>query len=103
MLQGTGAYYTIIFSINVRHLQEHDILIDCQHGFRARRSCETQIITLVHELAESLDNSRQIDMIILEFSKAFERVPYQHLLKKLYHYGFRGQTYTELDQIIPYE
>ena len=53
-----------------------------------------QMITLVHELADSLDNSRQVDMIILDFSKAFDRVPHQRLLKKLHYYGVRGQTYN---------
>ena len=42
----------IIVSNILRHVEEHDILTDCQHGFRARRSCETQMITLVHELAD---------------------------------------------------
>ena len=84
----------IIVSNIPRHVEEHDILTDCQHGFRTRRSCETQMITLVRELAESLDNSRQVEMIILDFSKAFDWVPHQRLLKKLHHYGVRGQTYN---------
>ena len=84
----------IIVSNILRHLEEHDIITDCQHGFRARRSCETQMITPVHGLAESLDNGRQVDMMVLDFSKAFDRVPHQRLLKKLDHYGVRGETYN---------
>ena len=83
----------IIVSNILRHVEDHDILTDCQHVFRARRSCETQMIT-VHELAESLDNGRQVDMIILDFSRAFDRVPHQRLQKKLDHYGVRCQTYN---------
>ena len=39
-----------------RHLEEQDILTYCQHGFRARRSGEAQVVTLAHELAEATDS-----------------------------------------------
>ena len=45
----------IIVSNTMKHLEHHNILTDCQHGFRARRSCETQLETLCHDLADSLD------------------------------------------------
>ena len=50
----------IIVSNTMKHLEHHKILTDCQHGFRARRSCETQLVTLCHELADSLDKNKQI-------------------------------------------
>ena len=77
----------------VKHLEKHDILNDCQHGFRAKRSCETQILTLYHELAASLNKKTQTDMVILDVSKAFDRVPHQRLLKKIHHYGIRDNTF----------
>ena len=46
-----------------------------------------------HELFSSLDKGIQTDMIILDFSKAFVRVPYRRLLKKTHHYGIRGNTH----------
>ena len=82
----------IIVSQTMKHLERHKILHDCQHGFRARKSYETQLLTLAHELAESLDKRTQTDMIILDFSKAFDRVPHQRLLKKVHHYDIRGRT-----------
>ena len=78
-----------MFSIT---LDEHHILTDCQHGFRARRSCETQLLTLAQELIAGLDKRHQHDMIILDFSKAFDRVPHERLMVKLGHYGIRGAT-----------
>ena len=56
-------------------------------------NCETQLLTLVHELAETVDTGGQMDLVILEFSKAFDRVPHRRLLEKLSHYGIRGQTH----------
>ena len=82
----------IIVSSILKHLDAHQILTDCQHGFRARRSCETQLLTLAHELLSSLDVGYQHDLIILDFSKAFDRVPHERLLKKLDHYGIRDST-----------
>ena len=82
----------IIVSNIMRHLDKHKLLTDCQHGFRRRRSCETQLLTLADELIKGLDKGRQLDLAILDFSKAFDRVPHERLLKKLDHYGIRGKT-----------
>jgi len=46
----------------------------------------------VNDIASSLDNSQQIDAILLDFSKAFDKVPHRRLALKLRHYGVRGQT-----------
>ena len=85
----------IIVSNTMKHLEHHKILTDCQHGFRAQRSCETQLVTLCHELADSLDMNKQTDMVILDFSKAFDWVPHQCLLIKLCHYGIQGTTFKQ--------
>ena len=84
----------------MNQLERYNILDDCQHGFRAKRSCETQILTLYHELAASLDKKIQTDMIILDFSKAFNRVPHQRLLKRVHHYGIRGTTYQWISSFL---
>ena len=50
-------------------------------------------MTLTHDLASSLDNGIQTDMVVLDFSKAFDRVPHQRLMRKLHHSGIRGSTH----------
>ena len=67
----------IITSNVIKHLDEHNILTDCQHGFKARRSCETQLLTLADEFVSGIDKKHQQDLIVLDFSKAFDRVPHQ--------------------------
>ena len=62
-----------------------------QHGFHERRSCETQLIQLVEELAHNTSQGRQTDLILLHFSKAFDRVNHMKLLHKLQH-GVRDNT-----------
>ena len=41
----------ILHSNIMDHLEEHNILTDAQHGFRCKRSCETQLIATIQELA----------------------------------------------------
>ena len=73
-------------------ISEQNILFDLQHGFREKRSCETQLIMLVDELAKNMQAKKQTDLILLDFSKAFDKVAHEKLLLKLHFYGIRGNT-----------
>ena len=75
--------YTHIFS----HLNKHQVLSDNQHGFRQGRSCKTQVLLTINDLAKSLDNNLQTDVIFLDFAKAFDKVDLSCLIHKLDHYG----------------
>ena len=90
----------VITSNVMKHLESHNILTDCQHGFRARRSCETKLLTSAQELLAGLDKKHQHDLIILDFSKAFDRVPHQCLMRKLDLYGIRGSTYDWIEAFL---
>jgi len=58
-------------------------LADEQHGFRKKRSCESQLITTIHKIAELADSGKSVDGIILDFSKAFDTVCHSKLIAKL--------------------
>ena len=47
---------------------------------------------LVDELAKNMQLGKQTDLILLDFSKAFDKVAHEKLLLKLYFYGIRGNT-----------
>ena len=51
----------IISSQVMRHLDKNDILTDAQHGFRKRRSCETQLLLSSNDFLKSLDSNTQTD------------------------------------------
>ena len=78
----------------MEHLESSNILYEMQHGFRSNRSCESQIISLAHQLAQNNDKNIQTDLIIMDFAKAFDTVPYKRLISKLKFYGISDQTTT---------
>ena len=82
----------IVTSHIMKHLESNNILYDLQHGFRHSRSCETQLLSFIQELQSSNNTNMQTDLIIMDFAKAFDKVPHRHLLYKLNHFGITGKT-----------
>ena len=84
----------IIHKHIMNHLDANNILTDTQHGFRPKRSCESQLIVTHHDIAQQLDrrDTKQVDAIILDFAKAFDKVPHKRLTLKLQFYGITGPT-----------
>ena len=76
----------------MKHLDSNNILCENQHGFRQKHSCESQLLLTTDDIAKHLDASEQIDMAILDFSKAFDKVSHQRLSSKLEFYGIRNDT-----------
>ena len=76
----------IIFHHIMGYLDAHHVLVNYQHGFLRGNSCESQLITIVEHLARNLDHGKQTDVLLLDFSRAFDTVPHKRLLKKLDHY-----------------
>ena len=66
----------ILYSHIMTHLQNNSVLCNAQHGFRRKHSCETQLIEVVDDFARTLNEGGQADVIALDFSKAFDRVPH---------------------------
>ena len=77
----------IVFSSIINYMEDNNFLTDVQHGFRRQRSCETQLITTSHDFINCLENKGQIDAILLDFSKAFDKVHHSSLLYKIKQYG----------------
>jgi len=73
----------VIFHSIMDHVQHHNVLIDNQHGFRSGFSCQTKLISLIEDISHAMDSGFQTDVILLDFSKAFDTVP---LLNKLQYF-----------------
>lgn len=91
---------TSIISKTVEHIISHDIhehlsanniLNDCQHGFRAQRGCESQLLNTTTDIINNLDDRLQTDLVVLDFAKAFDVVSHSKLVFKLGKLGIRPQ------------
>ena len=76
----------------VAHMMKNDLFCDEQHGFVPRRSCMTQPLLCIEEWTSILDERNgMLDIIYLDFKKAFDSVPHQRLTEKLRAYGVAGE------------
>ena len=80
----------IVASNVVKHLDSNQILYYLQHGFRSKRSCETQLTMLIEKTHTNLKEGKQTDIILLDISKAFDKVNHENLIVILHNYGIRG-------------
>ena len=74
----------------MRHADANGILKKQPTWLRPRRSPETQLILTVDEIAKQLDKGKLVDMAILDFQNAFDKVPNRRLIYTLCHYGMSG-------------
>ena len=63
-----------------------------QFGFIPGRSCTTQFLHVLDYFTHHLDCGYSVDVIYLDFKKAFDSVPHQRLLQKLSSFGIHGKT-----------
>jgi len=84
----------------LKHLDKYKILTDAQHGFRAKRSCETQLIITLDDIIKNAAQGKQVDIALLDFSKAFDKVPHKRLLHKLHFFGIRNNTLNWINSFL---
>ena len=83
----------IIFHHIMSHFDSSNILNPLQHGFRPNHSCQTQLVDLIEDIQRSTNDHKQVDLLFLDFSKAFDTVPHKRLLNKLNSYGIQGPIF----------
>ena len=75
----------------VSHLELNNLIKDSQHGFRRARSCLTNLLEFFHKMICVYDESKAVDVIYLDFKKAFDTVPHERLLMKVKAVGVKGK------------
>ena len=74
------------------HMESNNLLRNSQHGFRRRRSCLTNLLEFFHNVFTEHDRDKAVDVIYLDFQKAFDKVPYRRLLSKVRALGIDGMV-----------
>ena len=82
----------ILSSQIMRHLNKNKLLYSKQHGFRAEVSCETQLIEHTSDVLKIVQERKQCDTVVMDFSKAFDKVSRDRLLYKLDRAGIDKNT-----------
>lgn len=81
---------SIIRDAVVDYLTRHNLIKNTQHGFMSRRSCTTNLLEFLEGCTRIYDNGDPIDIIYLDFAKAFDKVPHSRLLNKMRSLGITG-------------
>ena len=77
----------------LEHIYGNQIMNDSQHGFTKGRSCLTNLLDFFETVYEKLDRDRAVDIIYLDFAKAFDKVPHLRLSSKLEACGIEGNIH----------
>ena len=82
------------------YFETNSFFTNCQHGFRNHRSCVTQLLEVLNDFTNFIESKDCIDVIYLDFSKAFDTVPHKRLLTKLKSYGIDGNVLGWIDDFL---
>ena len=74
------------------HLESNNLIKDSQHGFRRGRSCLTNLLEFFHHMFSTYDKSRAVDILYLDFKKAFDKVPHKRLMNKVRSLGITDEV-----------
>ena len=88
----------IIKDAVIDHLLQNNLLCPSQHGFVPRRSCVTNLLEYLEEVTAALDAGDPYDTVMIDFRRAFDVVPFRHLLRKLEAHGILGNLLRWFDE-----
>jgi hypothetical protein len=75
----------------VKHLEKNKLIRQSQHGFMKNRACVTNLLTFLEKATAEVDSGEAVDVVYLDFAKAFDKVPHARLKKKMAAHGIGGR------------
>ena len=79
-------------------LYEHCLatLVNPQYGLRRRRLAVLQLLVYMDHLYKSVNQGTEIEVVYTDFERAFDKVDYGVILRKLWHIGVRGRLWMTI-------
>jgi len=75
------------------HLMGNNLIEKSQHGFMPGKSCTTNLLEFLEEVTKAVDAGQPVDVVYLDFAKAFDKVPRKRLMEKLRAHGVAGNIH----------
>ena len=78
----------------ITHLEMNILIGDSQHGFQNKRSCLRSLLDFYAQVIDTYDtdNTKAVDILYLDFQKAFDKVPHERLMLNVDAHGIQGDT-----------
>ena len=78
----------------ITHLEMNNPIGDSQHGFRNKRSCLTSLLDFFAQVIDTYDtdNNKAVDLVYLDFQKAFDKVPHERLMARVNAHCIQGDA-----------
>ena len=73
----------------IDHLCRHSLIYPSQHGFMRRRSVLTNLLHFFEVVTSNVDEGLPMDVLYLDYSKAFDKVPHVRLIRKMEAHGIK--------------
>ena len=92
----------IIFNPMLEFLEENSLLCPYQSGFHSSDSCQSQLLSIVHDIYANFDQTPTLEMRanFLDMSKTFGKVWHEGLIFKLEHIGISGNLLSLLKSFL---
>ena len=82
----------IVRDMIMEHLEKWKLILPSQHGFMPAKSCLTNLLEYLETLTRLVDEGHPVDVVYLDFAKAFDKVPHQRLLMQMKAHSIMGKV-----------
>ena len=84
----------------IKHCDKHKLLSNSQHSFRPQYSTTSNLLELLNDVTQDIDNNNNVDLVTIDFSKAFDSISHSKLIHKLYSYGIQGKLLNWIKEFL---
>ena len=84
----------------VQYMDKHGLFNESNHGFREARSCLSQLLQHYDDILNLLEKGMNVDVVYLDFAKAFDKVDHNIVLQKIHNLGIGGNLYSWIESFL---